>query len=62
LPVTDKPQVDVEALIGARVWAGLAVLWVIHDAGQAKRVAHRVLVVEAGQIREEVPEWPAISP
>jgi len=52
----------VEALIGARVWAGLAVLWVTHDAGQAKRVAHRVLVVEAGQIREEVPEWPAISP
>jgi phosphate-transporting ATPase len=49
----------VESLIGTRVRAGLAVLWVTHDAGQAKRVAHRLLVVEGGQVREEVPEWPA---
>jgi putative ABC transport system ATP-binding protein len=52
----------VESLIGTRIGAGLAVLWVTHDAEQAKRVAHRLLVVEAGQVREEVPEWPAISP
>jgi phosphate-transporting ATPase len=52
----------VEALIGMRVRAGLAVLWVTHDAGQAKRVAHRLLVVVGGRVREEVPEWTATSP
>jgi putative ABC transport system ATP-binding protein len=52
----------VESLISTWIRAGLAVLWVTHDAEQAKRVAHRLLVVEAGQVREEVPEWPAISP
>ncbi|HKM71916.1 MAG TPA: ATP-binding cassette domain-containing protein [Stellaceae bacterium] len=52
----------VEALIGARIRAGLAVLWVTHDTEQARRVAHRLLVVGGGQVREEVPEWPAISP
>ena len=51
----------VESLIGTRVRAGLAVLWVTHDAEQAKRVGHRLLVVEAGQVREEVREWPATS-
>jgi putative ABC transport system ATP-binding protein len=52
----------VEALINARLRTGLAVLWVTHDAEQAKRVAHRHLVVEAGQVREEAPEWTIISP
>ena len=52
----------VESLIATRIGAGLAVLWVTHDADQAKRVAHRLLMVEAGQVREEVSEWPAISP
>ena len=52
----------VESLIGTRIRAGLAVLWVTHDARQAKRVAHRLLVVGRGQVREEVPEWPATSP
>ena len=52
----------VESLINARLRTGLAVLWVTHDAEQAKRVAHRLLVVEAGQVREEAPEWTAISP
>jgi putative ABC transport system ATP-binding protein len=52
----------VEALIVTRIRAGLAVLWVTHDAEQAKRVAHRLLVVGGGQVREEVPEWPATSP
>src|SRR4051794_34401165 len=51
----------VESLIGTRIRAGLAVLWVTHDAEQAKRVAHRLLVVGGGQVRE-VPEWPATSP
>jgi putative ABC transport system ATP-binding protein len=52
----------VEALINARMRTGLAVLWVTHDAEQAKRVAHRLLVVEAGKVREEAPEWTLISP
>jgi putative ABC transport system ATP-binding protein len=52
----------VELLIKARMRTGLAVLWVTHDGEQAKRVAHRLLVVEAGQVREEAPEWTAISP
>jgi phosphate-transporting ATPase len=46
----------VESLIATRVRAGLAVLWVTHDAEQAKRIAHRILVVKDGQVREEVPE------
>jgi len=52
----------VESLIGARIRAGLAVLWVTHDSEQAKRIAHRLLVLEAGQIREEAFEWLATSP
>jgi phosphate-transporting ATPase len=52
----------VESLIGKRIRAGLAALWVTHDAQQAKRVAQRLLVVGSGQVREEVPEWPATSP
>jgi len=51
-----------ESLIKARMRTGLAVLWVTHDAEQGKRVAHRLLVVEAGQVREEAPEWTVISP
>jgi phosphate-transporting ATPase len=43
----------VEALIGERVAAGMAVLWVTHDAAQGERVAKRFLRVEAGQVREE---------
>src|SRR6516225_8035274 len=52
----------VESLITTRLSAGLAVLWVTHDTEQAKRIAHRLLVVKDGQVREEVPQWPAISP
>ncbi len=52
----------VESLIKTRMRAGLAVLWVTHDAEQAKRVAHRLLVVEAGQVEERVPAWTATSP
>jgi phosphate-transporting ATPase len=52
----------VESLITTQVRAGLAVLWVTHDAEQAKRIAHRILVVKSGQVQEEIPEWPAISP
>ena len=51
----------VEALIATRVRAGLAVLWVTHDTEQAKRIAHRLLVIEGGQVREEVPEWEPTS-
>jgi putative ABC transport system ATP-binding protein len=52
----------VESLIATRVRAGLAVLWVTHDAEQARRIARRLLVVKAGQVREEIPEWQATSP
>ena len=52
----------VESLIKARMRAGLAVLWVTHDADQAERVAHRLLVVEAGRVEERAPEWTATSP
>ena len=45
----------VESLIAARLRVGLAVVWVTHDAEQAKRIAHRLLVVDGGQVREEVP-------
>jgi putative ABC transport system ATP-binding protein len=51
----------VESLIGARVRAGLAVLWVTHDAAQAKRIAVRHLVVSGGQVREEADRCRAIS-
>jgi putative ABC transport system ATP-binding protein len=52
----------VESLIATRIRAGLAVLWVTHDAGQARRIARRQLTVEAGSIREEIGQWPATSP
>jgi len=44
----------VESLIATRIRAGLAVLWVTHDAGQARRIACRQLVAEAGSVREKV--------
>ena len=52
---------SVESLIAARVQAGLAVLWVTHDAEQAKRIAHRLLAVSDGQVREEVTQCPVTS-
>ena len=51
----------VESLIVTRIRAGLAVLWVTHDAGQARRVARRQLVGEAGSVREETGQWPVTS-
>jgi phosphate-transporting ATPase len=61
-PTAALDPASVESLIGARIQAGLAVLWVTHDAKQAKRIAHRLLVVKGGQVREEVPAWQATSP
>ena len=52
----------VESLIATRILAGLAVLWVTHDAGQARRIARRQLVVKAGSVREEIDLWPVTSP
>ena len=43
----------VESLIAAEMRAGLAVLWVTHDPSQARRIADRQLVMEAGCLREE---------
>ena len=51
----------VESLLADRIRAGLAVLWVTHDAGQARRIARRQLVVEAGSVREEVGQWPVTT-
>jgi putative ABC transport system ATP-binding protein len=49
----------VESLIGARLTAGLAVLWVTHDMEQARRIAVRRLVVSGGQMQAEDNECPA---
>ena len=43
----------VESLITARRRAGLAALWVTHDAEQARRIAVRRLVVIGGQVQED---------
>src|SRR3954449_7742657 len=43
----------VESLITAERRAGLAVLWVTHDPSQARRIADRQLVMEAGCLRPE---------
>lgn len=48
----------VEALIAARMRGGLAVLWVTHDAAQARRIAARRLVVDSGEVREEAVACP----
>ena len=52
----------VEDLIATRLRAGLAALWVTHDAGQARRIARRQLAVEAGSVQEEIGRWPVTSP
>lgn len=51
----------VEALVAARMRGGLAALWVTHDVEQAKRIAARRIVVESGEVREEIAECPIIS-
>jgi putative ABC transport system ATP-binding protein len=55
----DVSEAVVESLISSRIQAGLAVLWVTHDEAQAKRIARRRLVVEAGLVCEEADKWPA---
>lgn len=52
---------SVEAVIAAAVADGLAVLWVTHDAAQARRVASRHLIIAGGKIAEERPECQTIS-
>jgi putative ABC transport system ATP-binding protein len=52
----------VESLISTHRKAGLAVIWVTHDAALAKRTAQRELVVEAGCVREQIEPCPATSP
>jgi putative ABC transport system ATP-binding protein len=51
----------VESLVGARVQAGLGVLWVTHDVEQARRIAVRQLIVSDGQVHEDVGECSPIS-
>ena len=43
---------SVEALIREQIAAGMSALWVTHDPEQAKRIADRALIVEAGQVRQ----------
>jgi putative ABC transport system ATP-binding protein len=45
----------VESLIADRVRAGVAVLWVTHDAEQAKRIAHRLLWSKAERSERRSP-------
>jgi phosphate-transporting ATPase len=45
----------VETLIHELVADGMSTIWVTHDPAQAKRVAKRMLHVEAGEVREDVP-------
>jgi phosphate-transporting ATPase len=47
-----KAAATVEAMVAERLGRGAAALWVTHDAAQARRVARRRLVVEAGHVRE----------
>ena len=44
----------VEQLIGERLRDGVGVLWVTHDAAQAKRIASRCLSVENGQVHATI--------
>ena len=52
----DASEAAVESLICSRIQTGLAVLWVTHDEAQAKRVARRRLMVEAGRVCEAADE------
>ncbi len=45
----------VEAVIAARRAAGTSLLWVTHDASQARRVASRLLVIRDGHAEEVGP-------
>lgn len=45
----------VEGRVRAHLSAGGAALWVTHDAEQARRLARRCLVVEAGRVTEQGP-------
>ena len=45
----------VEAILNRRLEAGAAILMVTHDPAQARRLAARVLRVEAGEAREAPP-------
>lgn len=47
----EKVRLDIETVVRARVQAQkLAVLWVTHDLEQARRVAHRVMFLQQGQL------------
>ncbi|MDE2006329.1 MAG: ATP-binding cassette domain-containing protein [Rhodospirillales bacterium] len=48
-PLDPDSTTRVEALLAGRRAAGLAILWVTHDAAQAARVAGRTLRLEAGR-------------
>jgi phosphate-transporting ATPase len=41
----------VELLLAEQVEAGVSILWVTHDLGQAKRISSQIFVMEGGQVR-----------
>jgi phosphate-transporting ATPase len=41
-----------EELVGSRIRQGMSVMWVTHDAAQARRVASRGLKILEGQVEE----------
>ena len=51
----DTATEAVEELVQARLTEGASVLWVTHDGGQSRRLAHRRLVCTAGAISETAP-------
>src|SRR5215813_9271664 len=46
----------------AKAWPISRLSTAAHDAEQARRIVRRLLVVKAGQLREEIPQWQATSP
>ncbi len=51
----EKTALMVEALLQARLAAGLSILIVTHDPAQARRFAHRTLHLENGTLRQVAP-------
>ncbi len=51
----EAARTAVEQMVGAELAQGAAALWATHDAAQARRLAHRCLFVEQGQVTEGRP-------
>ncbi|HJN04379.1 MAG TPA: ATP-binding cassette domain-containing protein [Alphaproteobacteria bacterium] len=49
----EAAELKAEEIVCQRLGEGAGVIWVTHDAAQARRLANRALVVEGGGVREE---------